>query len=566
MGSGKIKFFQSLKFKACVMILVIVFVCNTMNFLIATTSSNSAMKQMVADNMLSIAVAYGSVVEEHIAESGEAALDVGNLTDTFGAENIAGMESAYIYVVNTTGKMLYHPDSQKIGLPVENEAVTGLVGQLKTGTVPEPDFIEYEYKGATKYAGYYITSGQEAIVIVTADEGDALVAVDDLQGKMILTALLSMVVSVVVGLVMVGFLLKPVDDITRYLTQLSTFHFRKDAKLMKLSRQKDEFGKISAAVLQVVDQLSGTMEDLQEQSKVLKEASDILNTKTQNTTESINQVENAMSEIASGVTSQARNTEEASENIHMVVEQIESTNIQVEELSQNAKTMAGAGKNAIWTLQELIMANNETVSAMKQIEEQTKMTSQSVANIREATNLITSIAQQTNLLSLNASIEAARAGEAGRGFAVVASEIQNLAAQTSESANRIEEIINALIKDSALEMKIMGEVMETLKKQDEHVAETNKVFSGVIQGIDTSMKGIQNIAERTGEMDSASVKVIDVVGSLSAISEENAASTEETSASLSCVAEFMDEIAGQCGTLKEIADRMEEKISVFDLQ
>lgn len=564
--AGKRNFINTIKFKIFLMIFIIVFICNTMNVLIAAGSSEKGMSNVIENNMLSMAIAYGTTIEEHIELKGADSLDLSDMKDVLENAKIEGMDSAYVYVVNGNGKMLYHPNPEKIGLPVENAAVTGLVERLKKGEVPEPGFIEYDYKGVIKYAGYYITENQDAIIIVTADKSDALSSVSTLKMQMALLGVLTMVISGCIGLVLANILLSPVKSITEYLAELATLRFRKDDKLVKLALRKDEFGSIAGAVVQVADTLSETMDDLKKQSAVLKEASDILNTKTKDTTDNITQVENAMYEIAGGVTSQAKNTEEASDNIHMIVEQIESTNIHVDDLNRNAQNMSTAGKNAIWTLQELIVANNETVKAMNAIFEQVKVTNQSVANIREATNLITSIAQQTNLLSLNASIEAARAGDAGRGFAVVASEIQNLAGQTSESAKRIEEIVNSLITDSQTEMKNMEEVMGIMKKQDEHVSETNQVFGNVIQGIDSSMKGIQNIAERASQMNHASEKVIDVVGNLSAIAEENAASTEETSASLTCVVSFVDEIATQCDRLTEIAGCLEEKINMFDFQ
>lgn len=564
--TGKRNFINTIKFKIFLMIFLIVLLCNTMNIMIASKSSEKGMSNVIKNNMLSMAIAYGTTIEEHIALKGADGLDLSDMTDVLENAKIEGMDSAYVYIVNGSGKMLYHPNPEKIGLPVENAAVTGLVERLKEGEVPEPEFIEYDYKGIIKYAGYYITENQDAIIIVTADKSDALSSVSSLKLQMSLLGMLTMVISGCIGLILANIFLSPVKSITEYLAKLATLRFRKDDKLVKFTLRKDEFGSIAGAVVQVADTLSETMEDLKKQSAVLKEASDILNTKTKNTTDNITQVENAMYEIASGVTSQAKNTEEASDNIHMIVEQIESTNVHVADLNRNAQDMSTAGKNAICTLQELIVANNETVKAMNAIFEQVKVTNHSVANIREATNLITAIAQQTNLLSLNASIEAARAGDAGRGFAVVASEIQNLSGQTSESAKRIEEIVNSLIMDSQTEMKNMEEVMEIMKKQDEHVSETNQVFGNVIHGIDSSMKEIQNIAERTSQMNHASEKVIDVVGNLSAIAEENAASTEETSASLTYVVSFVDEITAQCDRLTEIAGCLEEKINMFDFQ
>lgn len=564
--AGKRNFINTIKFKIFLMIFLIVLICNTMNIIIASESSEKGMNNVIENNMLSMAIAYGTTIEEHIALKGADGLDLSDMTDVLENAKIEGMDSAYVYIVNGSGKMLYHPNPEKIGLPVENAAVTGLVERLKKGEVPKPEFIEYDYKGIIKYAGYYITENQDAIIIVTADKSDALSSVNNLKLQMSLLGILTMVISGCIGLTLANIFLSPVKSITEYLAKLATLRFRKDDKLVKFTLRKDEFGSIAGAVVQVADTLSETMEDLKKQSAVLKEASDILNTKTKNTTDSITQVENAMYEIAGGVTSQAKNTEEASDNIHMIVEQIESTNMHVDDLNRNAQDMSIAGKNAICTLQELVVANNETVKAMNAIFEQVKVTNQSVANIREATNLITAIAQQTNLLSLNASIEAARAGDAGRGFAVVASEIQNLAGQTSESAKRIEEIVNSLIMDSQTEMKNMEEVMGIMKKQDEHVSETNQVFGNVIHGIDSSMNGIQNIAERTSQMNHASEKVIDVVGNLSAIAEENAASTEETSASLTYVVSFVDEIAAQCDRLTEIAGCLEEKINMFDFQ
>ena len=197
--------------------------------------------------------------------------------------------------------------------------------------------------------------------------------------------------------------------------------------------------------------------------------------------------------------------------------------------------------------------------------EQTNITNISALKIKEATTLISSIAEETNLLSLNASIEAARAGEAGRGFAVVASQIQKLADQSNESANQIDQIIHALIEDSEKAVKTMDEVKTIMNLQSENVHKTGQVFEQVRDGISSSISGVGEIATRTTQLDKARGDVVDVVQNLTAIAQQNAASTEETSASVMEVSNVMQEIMENANRLKEIASILEENMNSFTL-
>ena len=197
------------------------------------------------------------------------------------------------------------------------------------------------------------------------------------------------------------------------------------------------------------------------------------------------------------------------------------------------------------------------------ISEQTNTTNESALKIKEATDMITDIAEETNLLSLNASIEAARAGEQGRGFAVVAAQIQRLAEQSNESARQIDEIIHSLIADSEKAVNTMEDVKRVIEKQNENVINTENAFLGVKEGIDKSMGNINEIAEKTKQLDESRIKVVDVVQNLTAIAQENAASTEETSASASEVGTIVEDIANNAKQLNTIAGEMEESIKMF---
>ena len=199
------------------------------------------------------------------------------------------------------------------------------------------------------------------------------------------------------------------------------------------------------------------------------------------------------------------------------------------------------------------------------IYEQTNTTNESAMKIRTATSLITSIAEETNLLSLNASIEAARAGEQGRGFAVVASQIQKLAEQSNDSARQIENIIDSLIEDSQKSVATMEDVKKIMESQSESVDRTNERFTHVRNGITQSLDGVNQIADKTKRLDEARVNVVDVVQNLTAIAEENAASTEETSASVTEVSTIVYSISENAAKLKEVAEHLEQSMSIFKI-
>ena len=237
----------------------------------------------------------------------------------------------------------------------------------------------------------------------------------------------------------------------------------------------------------------------------------------------------------------------------------------MEELTDNANDMRKSSDEAFETLQNLEKINNQAREAIDVIYEQTNTTNESAMKIRTATSLITSIAEETNLLSLNASIEAARAGEQGRGFAVVASQIQKLAEQSNDSARQIENIIDSLIEDSQKSVATMEDVKKIMESQSESVDRTNERFTHVRNGITQSLDGVNQIADKTKRLDEARVNVVDVVQNLTAIAEENAASTEETSASVTEVSTIVYSISENAAKLKEVAEHLEQSMSIFKI-
>ncbi|NLG02269.1 MAG: methyl-accepting chemotaxis protein [Clostridia bacterium] len=331
----------------------------------------------------------------------------------------------------------------------------------------------------------------------------------------------------------------------------------------RLLKRKDEVGEIARYIQKLRDDLLRIIGNLKQQSSMLYGTSSHLDATSAHAFDAVGQVERAIHEIADGATSQADETQKATENVIYMGNLVENTTADVDELYNNASAMQKSSEEASSTLGELNEINKKAKNAIDIIYEQTNTTNESALKIREATNLITAIADETNLLSLNASIEAARAGEQGRGFAVVAAQIQKLAEQSNESARQIEQIIVSLIQDSTKAVETMDEVREIMERQSENVERTEHMFEQVKVGIDKSISGVNSIAEKTRNLDEARVNVVDVVQNLTAIAQENAAGTEETSASTTEFGNMMGDIQTSSVQLKDIANGLDENMKVF---
>ncbi len=462
--------------------------------------------------------------------------------------------------------MLYHPTADKIGQPVENDAVKSILEGLKAGKHPDPAVIKYDFRGVQKYAAYYIGENSDFIVIVSADEDEVLEEINGFVRQDIIYCVCSLLFFVIAGFIIVTQFTKPIIELSSRVQVLANMDFRMDDKIVKLAKRKDETGAIVRAIAYMRGELVKVIEDITAQSAEVYQAAQSMNESSTHIIESVDNVEKAVSEIAQGATSQAQETQTATENIILMGNMIEDTNTEIEELRSSAKDMRSSAEKALGILGELNQINNQTKGAIQVIYDQTNTTNSSAMKIKEATDIITDIAEETNLLSLNASIEAARAGEQGRGFAVVASQIQKLAEQSNESARQIAGIIDELISDSEKSVETMEEVKAVIQKQDEYVANTEDSFHEVNDGIEKSIDGIRTIAAKTQELDGARVKVVDIVQNLTAIAEENAASTEETSASTVEVGNTMKNMADEAQRLTHIANDMEDHVKIFILE
>ena len=333
----------------------------------------------------------------------------------------------------------------------------------------------------------------------------------------------------------------------------------------KDTARKDETGTLARHTNAVIKSLAKVIAKVGTTSDVIVAASEKLDKMTDQTSNASDDVARSMSDMANGATAQATETQSVSEAVMQIGEGIEQTNEAVQNLMNNADTMKKAGQAGVESVQDLESISEKVKAQIAVIYQQTNTTNESAQEIHKATELIASIANETNLLALNASIEAARAGESGRGFAVVAEQIKNLAEQSNESAKTIDGIIKNLLEESEQAVKTMNTVDAIIGLQADKVETTKRVFDKVSGGLQVTIDGIESIASNTEKLAHARGQVMSSVESLSAIAEENAAATQETAASAEELAATISEIKDATGRLYKVSDELTGELNMFQI-
>ena len=554
----KISFWHSMKTQFIAVVILVAAVIVILYTLMIMPGVKSNIRSIYSDYLLDLSISYGREMESamqvniDLLDNPEAAQDILQQLD------IAGAKTAYAYLVGFDGTMLYHPTAEKIGQPVENDAVKKMLKEIQGGSIPKPETVQYVFQGEKKFAACY-TSKKQFILVVTADDADLLAPALMLEQRGILISGVLLLLGALAAFVFATRITRPLSKITDSVNRIAQLDLRNDQVLEQCAAHRGEVGSIANAVLRMKEALTEIVQKIRQQSGQLFDASETLNNNAVKTAGNVNNVETAVNEIATSATSQAQETQGATESIISMGTMIEDSTSQVKSMNETADVMNESGQIAKKALEELGEINERATESINVIYEQTNTTNDSALKIKDATSLIASIADETNLLSLNASIEAARAGEAGKGFAVVA-------AQIHESAKRIEDIIRELLKDSETAVHTMEDVKEIMQEQNEKVKKTAEVFEQMHEGVNLSIHGMVSIEEQTQKIEDARNKIVDTVQSLSAIAEENAASTQETSASMMEIGSVINDISQNAENLKNIAEVLERNMQLFQME
>ncbi len=552
----KVTFIHSISAKVTLLTIFVVVLAVFGVMMNASIESKAAIGNVGANYVLSMAELSADVLDQIPADM----ISSEQYGELLGDVKMEGVESSYAYLVDADGTMLYHPTADKIGQPVENEVILGVVEKLKSGQVPADEVVSYEFKGTTKYAAYAITNGKQ-IVVVTADEDEIMEPVSDMQKKLILFSGTSLLICIVIGYIVSIFLCNPIKKLTDVIDATARLDFRHSPHSSKLRSRKDETGEMARSVHLMRKNLRQMIADIDAASTQITENVDGLQEITQTVDHMCSDNSATSEQLAAGMEETAATTVTINENINVIKAGADDINDMAahgaqmsEEVMERAsnlreRTVAASAKT-------MDMYNNVKVKAEEAIEG-----SKAVEKINELTGTIMEISSQTSLLALNASIEAARAGEAGRGFAVVATEIGGLADQTSKAIKdigTIVEAVNAAVSNMAdcleettgfLEDTVLTEYkeFEQVSEQYQKDADTYKVsMDGVRDAMEGLANSIEAIAQALGGINStvgeSSVGVSDIAEKTSDMVQKTGTTHDMVSECYACVENLRDVI------------------------
>lgn len=484
-----------------------------------------------------------------------------NIRPLDNADNI-GLESAYTYVVDNQGTILYHPDSGKVGGMSENEALLEVLANLGNADSKNTGTISYVYNGVKKHAAYYVGEEQHYVAVFTADDREILTNTKRNLNIMVISAGVLILFFSALAFIISKLIVKPLKKMVKVIEALSKGNTDVNTDVRTMVTESRNIRDSATDFKGALREALGAVKNA---SLVLKDSIDDVRAKTVDNTDKVNQINTAISEISQTSQNVAQNAQDITEQTITLSDKIDILFKNVAELDKSAGLIKTNNENAAAQMSIVMAAAQSSVDAVDGIAEKIQETNLAVDEISKCVSVIEEISSQTNLLSLNASIEAARAGEAGKGFAVVAEEIRHLSDSTAESAQEIKQIIEKVVKLSEVTVDYANKVVRTTEEEQQNISDTQQQFAILSDAVTNSLDNIYDIKNVTDILENIKSHLVTATSNLGAIAEELGASAQEASANCHTVAQTCNDTELSTRMMQKADKDMMDDIEFFKL-
>ena len=550
----------SLATKIIMVVCAAVIVSNVFSIMFVLRGAQSQIRSSVKTTMMDMAESSDMLVENAMSTLNQDQLTYDAYAFLLKDVKIKNVDSSYVYLVNEDGTMLYHPTEEKVGQPVENVVVTGLVKQLQNGEHPGNAVADYDFHGTAKYAAYCIMSNND-IVVVSADESDVLSGLHQVSatafGVLVGSVLVMCVIAYIVGKRMA----KPLVKLGNVVEQMAEGNL--NASFDGVKDSNDEIGLIKVRMQHMATMLSDIVEKIREASDHMTASSWELNETSEQTLSANGEISRAVQDVAEGSTNMATSIMDINDNLGTMSSETQVIDSSVHEIKKQAAIVQESSQMMSDKMRNMRESSVRMDEGIATISERIRKVNEVVDKVREIVSVIEEISGQTNLLSLNASIEAARAGDAGRGFAVVAEEIRVLSDNTSEQLENIKQIISELISECSECVKASENIVEDNAAQKEEISYVLTEFGTLDEQIGLTADKAEEIKKLVETMVELNGNITQSSGGLTDVSSANAAATEEMTANIEELNAMMHGVADMAGQMHDQSEKLSSALQYF---
>lgn len=546
--------------KIIVMVILAVIVSNVICMVFILESSKKQITDSTKHTMVDVINTTSKIVENEISNADTEDLDYDEYAKSLSDVKLEGMDSSYVYVVKNDGTMLYHPTKEKVGQPVENAVIKGVVQQLQDGKKPGTTVVEYDFNGTTKYSAYTILNN-ENILVLTADESEALAGITTVTGVAVGIIAIVVLIAIIISFIMGRRLMRPLVKVSTIIEDVANGNIEADFSVVKESN--DEIGLIIEKMKELTQSLGSIVGKIRNSSDTMSSNSYELNDTSSQTLAANNEISKAVEDVAEGSTGMAASISKINENLLEMSNETKDINASVDEIKNQTVAVQDSSKimnDKIKSMQDSSHKMDEGISAISKRIETVNTTVDKVSNI---VSVIEEISSETNLLSLNASIEAARAGDAGKGFAVVAQEIRVLSDNTNTELENIKQIISSLVEECRYCVQASGTIVEDNAKQKEEIKAVLDEFGSLDEQIQKTAEKADEIEELVTAMIELNDDITKSSNSLTDVSAANAAATEEMNANIEELNAMMHGVSEMAGHMNDESDGLKKALSFF---